>query len=157
MRPGLSSPDPFATPERSSRTSRRQRITGLALLAALVCSGATSCTRTQIALSATAIGVAVAGTAVGVTYAVKHHNHTLQGCVFSDSSGLKLRSSDAKVYLLKGDAASLKAGESVSLHGSKVKRGNGDATGDRVFEVQKVNKVNGPCSAGGPTSTAQTP
>ena len=86
-----------------------------------MCSGTTSCTRTQVALSATAVGVVLVGTTVGVTYAVEHHLHTLEGCVFSDAGGLKIRTSDAKVYELRGDAASVKTGEKVKLHGSKVK------------------------------------
>jgi hypothetical protein len=141
---------PYATPVASSCASRRQRSTSVALFVALLCSGATSCTRTQIALSATAIGVVVAGTAVGVTYAVKHHNHTLQGCVFSDAGELKLRTSDAKVYLLKGDATNIKTGDSVRLHGSKVKKAKGDSTSNQVFEVQKLNKDRGSC----PTNSA---
>ncbi len=148
-------PAPSATPRASSRACRRQRIAA-AVVVALVCSGATSCTRTEIALSATAIGVAAVGTTVGVTYAVKHHNHTLQGCVLSDASGLKLRTSEVKVYTLKGETASLKPGDRVNLHGSKVKKADGNSTADQVFEVQKLNKIYGPCSANAvpaPTST----
>jgi hypothetical protein len=148
--------DPSLTPETSTCATHRQRITALAGLVALVCSGATSCTRTQVALSATAIGVVVAGTAVGVSYAVKHHNHTLQGCTFSDAGGVKLRTSGAKVYTLKGDSASLRAGDSVSLHGSKLKKAKGDS-GDQVFEVQKLNKDNGPCSTSVAAYPARTP
>jgi hypothetical protein len=148
--------DPSTAPEAPTRASRRQRITAVAAFVALVCSGATSCSRTQVALSAAAIGVVVVGAAVGVTYAVKHHNHTLQGCVFSDASGLKLRTSDAKVYTLKGDAASIKVGDSVTLHGSKVKKAKGDSTGDQVFEVQKLNKDYGACPVNVVTSPTPT-
>jgi hypothetical protein len=116
------------------------------VLVALVCSFATSCTQTQVALSSAAIAAVVVGTTVGVTYAVKHHHHTLQGCVFSDADGLKLRTNDAKIYVLQGDAASIKAGESEKFHGSKMKKAKGGSSGDQVFMVQKLNKDYGPCS-----------
>jgi hypothetical protein len=118
-----------------------------------MCSAATSCTRTQIVLSTTAIAAVVVGTTVGVTYAVKHHNHSLQGCSFSGADGLKLRTSDARVYTLKGDSAGVKAGDTVKLHGSKAKRVKGDS-GDQVFLVQKVNKDYGPCPANAAASPA---
>jgi hypothetical protein len=148
--------DQSAEPEASSRASCRHRITAVAVFVALVCSGATSCTRTQVALSSAAIAAVVVGTTVGVTYAVKHHHHTLQGCVFSDASGLKLRTSDAKVYTLKGDAASIKVGDSVKFHGSKVKKAKGDSTGDQVFVVQKLSKDYGPCPVNVATSPTPT-
>jgi hypothetical protein len=142
-----------AAPEASSRAGRRHRVTAAAVFVALVCSGATSCTRTQIALSTAGIAAAVAATTVGVTYAVKHQHHTLQGCVFSDANGLKLRTSDAKVYTLEGDAAGIKVGDRVKFHGSKVKKAKSDSTGDQVFVVQKVNKDYGPC----PVNVATSP
>jgi len=144
--------DPSAKPEASSRAGCRRRITTVAAFAALMCTGATSCTRTQIGLSAAAIAAVIVGTTVGVTYAVKSHNHTLEGCVFSDASGLKLRTSDAKVYILKGDAAGIKVSERVKFHGSKVKKAKGDKTGDQIFEVQKLSKDYGPCPANLATS-----
>jgi hypothetical protein len=122
------------------------------VLVALVCSGATSCSRTQVVLSSAAIAAVLVGTTVGITYAVKHSHHTLQGCVSSDDNGLKLRTSAAKVYTLKGDAAGIKTGDSVILHGSKVKKAKGDSTGDQVFVVQKVSKDNGPCAVNVPPS-----
>jgi hypothetical protein len=139
--------------EASSRTGRRRRITAVAMSVALVCSGATSCTRTQIALSSTGIAAAVVGTTVGVTLAVQHSHHTLQGCLFSDADGLKFRTSAAKVYTLKGETADVKVGDKLKLHGSKVKMHNGDS-GDRVFLVEKVNKDYGPCPASVQTSTS---
>ena len=148
--------DLSVAPEASSRASRRQRIIAVAVFVALVCSGATSCSRTQVALSSVAIAAVVVGTTVGVTYAVKHSHHTLQGCVFSDANGLKLRTSDAKVYTLKGDAASIKVGDNVKFHGSKVKKAKGNATGDQVFVVQKLSKDYGPCPANVATSPTPT-
>ena len=140
-------PGPSAKPEVSSRTGCRRRVTALAVLAALVCSGATSCSKTQIGLSIAAIGVAVVGVTVAVTYAVQNEHHTLQGCLFSDGGGLKLRTSDDKVFTLKGDDAGIKAGERVKFHGSKLKRDKGDKSGDQVFVIEKLKKDYGPCSA----------
>src|ERR1039458_5581913 len=147
--------DLSVAPEASSRASRRQHITAVAVLVALACSGATSCSRTQVALSSVGIAAVVVGTTVGITYAIKHNHHTLQGCVFSDANGLKLRTSDAKVYTLKGDAASIKVGDSVKFNGSKVKKTKGDSTGDQVFLVQKLSKDYGPCPANVATSPTQ--
>ena len=146
--------DPSATPEASSRASRRQRIIAFAVFAALVCSGATSCTRTQVGLSAAAIAAILVGTTVGVTYAVKNSHHTLQGCVFSDANGLKLRTSDAKVYTLEGEAATIKVGDRVKFHGSKLKKTK-DSTGDQVFVVEKLSKDYGPCPVN--VTTSATP
>ena len=140
--------DPPGASEPSSRVRRCHRIITVAVLATLVCTGATSCTRTQIALSTAALATIAVGTTVGVTYAVKHHHHTLQGCVYSDpAGGVKLRTSEARIYTLKDtDTAGIKVGEKVSIHGSKVKRMKGDPSGDQEFAVQKLNKDYGPCS-----------
>lgn len=136
---------------------RRNRATSVAVFVTLVCTGATSCTRTQIALSAAAMATIVVGTTVGVTYAVKHHNHTLRGCVFSDPTGIKLRTNEAKTYTLKGtDTAGVKVGETVKLHGSKVKKQKGDSGGDQVFVVERLSKDYGPCSVN-PTPSTPTP
>jgi hypothetical protein len=138
-----------AVPEAISCAGRRRRLTAVAVLAAVLCSGATSCTKTQVGLSIAAIGVAVVGITVGVTYAVQSQHHTLQGCLFSDAGGLKLRTSDDKVYTLKGDDAGVKAGERVKFHGAKLKRSKGDKSVDQVFVIEKLNKDYGPCSANG--------
>lgn len=138
--------DPTATPGASSRASRLQRISALAAFAALVCSGATSCSTTQIALSVTAIAAVGAGAAVGITLAVENSDHTLQGCLISGPSGLELRTSDAKIFALEGDAATIKVGDRVKLHGSKLKKTKGSA-GDQVFVVEKLKKDYGPCRA----------
>jgi hypothetical protein len=143
--------DRSATPEASSRASRRQRIAAFAVFAALVCSGATSCSKTQVGLSYAAIAAVLVGTTVAVTYAVENSHHTLRGCAFSDANGLKLRTSDAKVYTLKGEAATVKVGDRLKLHGSKLKNTKG-STGDRIFVVEKLNKDYGPCPANFMTS-----
>lgn len=143
-----------AAPETSSsRVGRRRRITAAALSVALACSGATSCTTGQVALSSAAIAAVVVGTTVGITLAVQHSHHTLQGCLFSDGDGLKFRTMDAKEYTVKGETADVKVGDRLKLHGSKVKKRKGDS-GDQVFVVEKVNKDYGPCPANGPTSSS---
>jgi hypothetical protein len=146
--------DSSAAPEASSRASGRQRITAFALFVALACSGATSCTKTQIGLSVAAIAAVVVGTTVGVTIAVQNSRHTLQGCVFSDANGLKLRTSDANVYTLEGETATIKVGDRFKLHGSKLKKTKG-ATGNQVFVVEKLKKDYGPCPVN--AATAATP
>jgi hypothetical protein len=147
--------DPSATPEAPSRATRYQRITAFAMLAALVCTGTTSCTRTQIALSAAAMATVVVGTTVGVTYAIEHHRHTLQGCAFSGPSGLELRTSDPKTYALEGHVTTIKVGDRVKLHGSKLKKSK-DSTSDQVFVVEKLNKDYGSCPAILAASTTPT-
>jgi hypothetical protein len=147
--------DLSAAPEASILASSRQRIIAFAVFAALVCSGATSCSRTQIALSTAAIAAAVVGTTVGVTYAVQNHRHTLQGCVFSGPSGLELRTSDSKIYAIEGHAATIKVGDRVKLHGSKLKKSK-DSTEDQVFVVEKLSKDYGSCPSGVASPAMQT-
>jgi hypothetical protein len=122
---------------------------------AVVCFGATSCTKTQVALSSAGIAAAVVGTTVGITLAVQHSHHTLQGCMFSDAGGLKLRTSDAKVYTIKGETADIKVGDKLKLHGSKEKKIKGASGVDQVFLVEKLNKDYGPCSANAVASPTQ--
>jgi hypothetical protein len=138
--------DPSATREASSRASRCQRIGTIAVIAVLVCAGVTSCTRTQVGLSAAAIAAVIVGTTVGVTLAVQNEHHTLHGCVFSGPGGLELRTSDAKIYALEGNAATIKVGDRLKLHGSKLKDTK-NSTGDRVFVVEKLSKDYGSCPA----------
>lgn len=83
---------------------------------------------------------------MGVTLAIQHHHHVIEGCAFSGSGGLKLRTTDAKVWGLQGYTATVKAGERVKLHGAKLKKTK-DATGDQVFAVEKLTRDYGPCPA----------
>jgi hypothetical protein len=82
--------------------------------------------------------------AVATILAVNHSHHTLKGCVFEGPTGLRLQSSDSKTYTIEGDAASIKAGDRVKLHGSRVKKAKG-SSGDKVFKVEKLSKDYGPC------------
>ena len=139
----------------SISVSRRQRIIAVAALAALLCSGLTSCTKTQVGLSAVAIAAVIIGTTVGVRLAVQHSHHTLQGCVSSGIDGLELRLSDAKIYALKGELANIKVGDKLSLHGSKSRMVQPGSGANQVFVVEKVNKNFGPCLARLTASPAQ--
>ncbi len=114
---------------------------------ALVCSGATSCTKTQIGLSVTAIAAVLVGTTVGVTLAVQHRHHTMQGCIVPNGNELDLRISEGKVYTLEGNLADVKEGDRLRLHGSRAKKVRGDSNADHVFIVEKINKNYGPCLA----------
>ena len=136
-------------PSIGARALRLGRTVAAAVTLALVCSGVTSCTKTQVGLSVTAIAAVLVGTTVGVTLAVQHSHHTLQGCILSNAvaSDLELRMSDGKRYALKGDLADVKVGDKLKLHGSRVKRVKGDSTGGQVFVVEKINKDYGPCPA----------
>lgn len=136
-----------ASTELPARTSLPQLTTMIALFAALVCSGITSCTKTQVALSSAGLAAAVVGITVGVTLGVQHHKHSLQGCVSSGANGLNLRTVDAQIFALKGEDAGIKAGDLVKLHGLKEKKPRGSGAGDRVFLVQRLNKDYGPCPA----------
>ena len=147
--------DPSATPEPSSRASRRQRITAFAAFVALACSGATSCTKTQESLSVAAIVAVLVGTTVGITFAVQNSHHTLQGCVFSDANGLKLRTGDAQVYTLEGETATIKVGDRFKFHGSKLKKTK-DSTGDHVFVVERLKRDYGPCPVNAATAVTPT-
>jgi hypothetical protein len=139
-------PDPSAKRGASPPASLRQRINAFAVFATLVCFFTTSCTKTQVGLSVTAMAAVVVGTTVGVTLAVQNHRHTLQGCVSSGPSGLQLRTIDSKMYTLEGNAANLKVGDRLKLHGSKLKKTK-DSSGDLVFVVEKVKKDYGSCPA----------
>ena len=139
-----------------TKRATRQRNLALVLSAALACSAITSCTKGEIVASSIGIGAGVAIVVVGVTYAVKNHTaHNLQGCVFSDAGGLKLRTSDAQVFVLQGDIASLKAGERVKFHGSRVKKNKHDKAADQIFTIEKLTKDYGPCPAGATASSTR--
>ena len=82
-------------------------------------------------------------TTVVITRTVESQHHSLQGCLFTAPGGLELHTSDAKVYALEGESASLKVGDRVKLHGSKLKEKN--STRGQVFVVEKLTKDYGTC------------
>jgi hypothetical protein len=152
VRPG---PDPSETAKPSSIANRRLGIAAFAGLAVLLCSGSTApagCggfsggigpSSGEVAGVAVGIGAVIA-VAIIVPVEISHSHHTLTGCVFTAPNGLELRTSDAKTYALEGDAASIKVGDRVKLHGSKAKKTK-DTTGDQVFRVEKLNRDYGSC------------
>ncbi len=148
---------PSVTGDASFRTVGRHRATTIAASFVIVCFGATSCTKTQVALSSAGIAAVVVGTTVGVTLAIQHSHHTLQGCMYSDADGLKLRTKDAKVYSVKGEIADLKVGDKLKLHGSKEKKIKGSPAANQVFLVEKLNKDYGPCAENAAAPASPTP
>ncbi len=151
VRPGL---DPSETAKPSSIANRRLGIAAFAGLAVLFCSGSTAPAGCQSSgnigpsqgeVVGAAVGIgAVIVVAIIVPVEISHSHHTLAGCVFTGPNGLELRTSDSKTYALEGDAASIKVGDRVKLHGSKVKKTK-DTSGDQVFKVEKLNRDYGSC------------
>jgi hypothetical protein len=150
--PGIS---PSPTPPSPAR--RRFGIVAFAGLTVFLCSGATSptsCPSGNIGggpSSGEVIGAAVGGVAVvlvGVVVAVElsKGHHTLNGCVIAGPNGLELVTTDSKRYALQGDAASIKVGDRVKIHGSRIKKTK-DTQGDQIYRVEKLNKDYGPCPA----------
>jgi hypothetical protein len=152
VRPGL---DPSETAKTSSIANRRLGIAAFTVLAVLLCSGSTApvaCTGStgsigpstgEVVGAAVGIGAVIA-VAIIVPVEISHSHHSLTGCVVTGPSGIELRTSDSKTYALEGDAASIKVGDRVKLHGSKAKKTK-DTTGDQVFRVEKLNRDYGSC------------
>ncbi len=122
----------------------------------MLCTGATSptgCTppppgnigpsNAEIAGAAIGIGAVIA-VAIIVPVEISRSHHILTGCVVTSANGLELHTSDAKIYSLEGDAASIKVGDKVKIHGSKIKKTK-DSAGPGVFNVEKLNRDYGPC------------
>jgi hypothetical protein len=65
----------------------------------------------------------------------------LGGNILSGSNGSEPCTSDAKIiYALEGHAATIKVGDRVKLHGSKLKK----TAGEQAFVVEKLNGDCGP-------------
>jgi hypothetical protein len=146
-RNGIDGQPEAALPPVVSRALRRKRKLVAAATLALVCSGVTSCTKTQVGLSVTAIAAVLVGTTVGVTLAVEHNHYTLLGCIVTNANGMQLRTNKGRLYTLKGDLADVKVGDRVKIHGSRVKKVKGNSPGDQVFVMEKINKNYGSCLA----------
>jgi Protein of unknown function (DUF5818) len=95
----------------------------------------------EVAAAAVGIGAVVS---VVVVLAIKHSHHVMSGCVVSGPHGLELQTGDSKTYALEGDAANLKVGNRVKIHGSKVQKAKG-VPGPDVFKVKKLDKDYGVC------------
>jgi hypothetical protein len=138
--------------------SRRWAITAFAAMASVLCTGASSPSGCGSGSSSFGnigpSGAEVAGAAVGIGAVIavaiivpvesSRSHHNISGCIVTGSSGLELKTSEAKTYSLEGDAASVKVGDKVRIHGSKIKKTK-DATGPGVFRVEKLSRDYGPC------------
>ena len=97
----------------------------------------------EVAGAAIGIGAAIA-VAIILPIEISRSHHIPTGCGMSSANGLDLQTSDGKTYALEGDAATIKAGDKVKLHGSKIKK-NKDSTGPGVFRVEKLTRDYGAC------------
>jgi len=90
------------------------------------------------------IGGVVGGAAVGagLLYWKLHRRAKLQGCVAGDGDKLVAEKDNQTYSLTNKQNQSLKPGERVELVGKKLK----DASGEPMFEVQKLNKDFGQCA-----------
>lgn len=143
---------------------RRLGITAFAALASMLCTGASSptgCTspppgnigpsNAEIAGAIIGIGAVIA-VAIIVPVEINRSHHTLTGCVVTNANGLDLQTGDGKTYSLEGDATSIKVGDKVKLHGTKIKKTK-DSTGPGVFKVEKLNRNYGPCPVASTTAS----
>ncbi len=136
---------------------------GFVAISAMLCAGASFSASGQSGslgnigpsggeVAGAAIGIgAVIAVAIIVPVEISHSHHILTGCVMTSASGLELQTSDGKTYVLEGDAAGIKVGDKVKLHGSRNKKSKG-STGPGVFSVEKLNRDYGPCSVAGASS-----
>ena len=135
---------------------RRWGLAAFAAIGALLCTGASSpagCSSSgsigpsngELVGAAVGIGAVIA-VAIIVPIEISRSHHIVTGCVVTSASGLELHTSEGKSYALDGDAASIKAGDKVKLHGSKLKKTK-DSTGPGVFRVEKLTRDYGPCPA----------
>jgi hypothetical protein len=161
------SQDPCAVRARS-RGSYRLGVAAFAGVAVLLCSGATAPAGCGPNGSSGSIGPSngeVVGAAVGIGAAiavivvvlveVDHSHHSVSGCVVTGPNGLQLETSDSKSYALAGDAASVRVGDRVKLHGSKVRKTK-ESSGDRVFKVVSINRDYGPCKVNAAVAASST-
>ncbi len=145
-------PGPSKTSKRFGVADRRLGIAAFAGLTVLLCSGSTAPTQCQGSIGPSsgevvgaAVGIgAVIAVAIIVPVEISHSHHIVTGCVTTSANGLDLQTSDGKTYALEGDAATIKVGDRVKLHGSKIKKTK-DSTGPGVFRVEKLTRDYGPC------------
>ena len=102
-------------------------------------------TRPSYGSKGAVIGGVAAGAAVGVglLYWKLHHRAKLQGCVAGDGDKLVNEKTNQTYSLMNKQNQSLKTGERVELLGKKAK----DASGEPTFEVHKMGKDLGQCTA----------
>ena len=89
-------------------------------------------------------GVAGGAAAIGGLLYWKHHNRAkLQGCVSGNGDKLVNEKDNQTYGLTNAQSEPLKSGERVELLGKKAK----NETGEPTFEVHKMNKDLGMCTA----------
>ena len=164
--PDSSLPDPTRKSQQVNPPPQgRWGIAAFAILAAMLFTGASSPSGCDTSSSSGSIGPSngqVVGAAIGigaviavaiiVSVEINRSHHVLTGCVVTSSNGLDLHTSDGKIYSLEGDAASIKVGDKVKLHGTKIKKAK-DSTGLGVFKVEKLNRSYGPCPIAATTAS----
>jgi len=145
-----------STSPAGTRRTKKMVAIGLASLVCCATFGSTGCTnglndtnfnfgpsKAQVTAAAIGVGAVVVGTVVLIH--VHHSHHTVKGCVFSDQNGLEVQSQgDMKNYALTGETASVKVGELVRFHGSKIRKVKG-STGNQTFTVERITRDYGPC------------
>lgn len=157
-------PDAGCHPRNKNQLQKRRwGITAFAALATVLCSGASSPTGCRSSGSIGPSGGEVAGAAIGigaviavaiiVPIEISHSHHIVTGCVMTSANGLVLQTGDGRSYALEGDAATIKVGDKVKLHGSKLKKTK-DTTGPGVFRVEKLNRDYGPCPIAAATASS---
>jgi len=152
----------LAACSKSPRYFNRRNVVAAFVLAGILGSGSTSAYPQSGGRIGGPSGGQVAGAAVGVgaaiaivtAVAINHGHHSVTGCAFSGPGGMKLKAGDSKVYAVEGDASSIKAGDKVKVHGSRVKKTK-DA--DQGFNVDRVSKDYGPCHVDVARSPSGTP
>ena len=102
-------------------------------------------TRPSYGSKGAVIGGVAAGVAVGagLLYWKLHNRAKLQGCVAGEGDKLVNEKTNQTYNLTNKQNQSLKPGERVELLGKKAK----DASGEPTFEVHKMNKDLGQCTA----------
>jgi hypothetical protein len=125
---------------------RKGIICTAALAPLLVCGGVSisGCTSGQVAASVAGLAAIVVATTV-VLVEVNNAHHTMKGCVTGGQDSFELTTlGNKETYALSGVTANLKVGDVIKVHGSKRKA---KKDSPRSFEVQKINRDYGPCSA----------
>ena len=90
------------------------------------------------------IGIAggILGIAAGVS--IVHSHHVLTGCIMTGTNGTELKTADAKTWSLEGNSVSVKPGDRVKVHGTRVSHQK-TASGAASFKVDKLVKDYGSC------------
>jgi hypothetical protein len=98
-----------------------------------------------------AITLSLVGAGGVIIYFAVHGKHFIKGCVDEGKTGLEIRNQGYDTrFTLVGKTSTIKAGETVRVKGRKGSSGVRDASGNRTFLVEKVEKVYGSCTVAPP-------